>query len=349
MNKSRLIKIVISIILLILVWYGLYKYLDRPEMTIIVKFKEVPPVIQRLPKNKVNIYYRGFNVGHVSNIDLSNDQKYIVFSLGIYYKNLKLPKNIKIFLNSEDLYGSRHFSLVYPKNPSSQFLSNGDVVYGTGSSERIDQYLVKYLKTGNLSKLVSNLLKITNTLNTDDLIQIQSDMKKSSKDTKIILNNLKKIIEDPELRQEVKSTIKSSSRSFDNINHILETGEVKEIITKAPESINKTIKNLESLSETTPKINKNLITTNMNLSQVNNALGETNCNLKTINCKVPAIPPLLLENTDKTLKTVNCLTDELIEILNKRFLIFRFMFGNPGKSFKKCNQGDLECLKSKKF
>jgi len=120
---------------------------------------------------------------------------------------------------------------------------------------------------------------------------------------------------------------------------------VKEIITKAPESINKTIKNLESVNKNIPKINENLTKTNSSLCVVNNNLGETNCNLETINCKVPAIPPSLLENTDKTLKTVDCLTDELIEILNKRFLIFRFMFGKPGNSFKKCKQDDLECLR----
>jgi len=349
MNKNRLIKIVISIILLILAGYGFYKYSNRPKMTIIVKFKETPPVIQRLPKNKVNIYYRGYNVGHVSDINLSNDQKYIVFSLGIHYKNLKLPKNIKIFLNTEDLYGSMHFYLEYPKNPSSQFLSNGDVVFGTGSSERIDKYLVKYLQTGNLSKLVLNLLDLTKTLNNDDLSQIQSDIKKSSADTGIILNNLKKIIEDPQVRQELKSTIKASSRSFNNINKILESEEVKEIITQAPESIDKTVKNLESVNENITRTNQNLPEIDKAVSKTNLLLSATNCNLETINCKVPEIPPSLLKNADKTLKTTDCLTSELIEILSKKFLIFRFMFGNPGNSLKKCKQGDFECFKSKSY
>jgi len=195
MNKNICIKIAVLLVLLILGGYGLYKFLDRPEMTIIVKYKEVPPVIQRLPKNRVNIYYRGYNVGRVSDISLSDDQKYIVFSLGIYYKNLRLPKNIKIFLNTEDLYGSMHFYLQYPEKPSSQLLSNGDVVYGTDSSERIDKYLVKYLKTGNLSKLVSNLLYLTTIVKNDNLNQIQANLTKSSEEVRLILNELKKLLQ----------------------------------------------------------------------------------------------------------------------------------------------------------
>lgn len=348
MNINRRKKIVILIILLILGIFGLYKYLSHPDMTIIVKYKEVPPVIRRFPKTNINAFYRGYKIGYCSRLTLSEDQKDIVFYLEIHYKKLKLPKNIKIFLNTEDLYGSVHFTLEYPENPSSHLLSNGDVVYGAGAYERIDKYLVKDIQNGKLGHILSNMLVITDILqkelsnNNGKLNNFLINANKSGGDLGFLLNDLRKIIDDPEIRHEIKSTIKNSSRSFNNINQVLESKELRKTITNSPESIEKTIKNLESANKNITKANQNLPEMNKTVCKTNSLLSTTNCNLETINCKVPKIPSGLLEKAD-------CLSNELIEMLNKRFLFFRFMFGNPGNSFKKCKQDDLNCLKTKEF
>ena len=355
MNKNRQTKIIILIVLLILGIFGIYKYLSHPDMTIIVKYKEVPPVIRRFPKTNINAFYRGYKVGYCSKITLSDDQKYIVFYLGIHYKNLKLPKNIKIYLNTEDLYGSMHFSLDYPDNPSSQLLSNGDIVYGTAAYDRIDKYLVKDIQEGKLGHIISNMVVITDFLkektinNNVDFNNFLKSIDTSRNDFGLLINDLREITGNPKIRQDIKSTIKTSSRTLNNVNQILETKELRETITKAPKSIDKTIKNLEAINKNTPEITKNLTLTNHNfletnetVNKTNSLLSTTNCNLETINCKVPVIPSGLLEKVD-------CLSNELIEMLNKRFLIFRFMFGKPGSSFKKCKQDDYKCLKSKEF
>jgi len=351
MNKNRRKKFILLIVLLILGIFSLYKYYSHPDMTIIVKYKEVPPVIRRFPKTNINAFYRGYKVGYCSKMILSEDQQYIVFYLDIHYKKLKLPKNTKIFLNTEDLYGSMHFSLDYPDNPSSQLLSNGDVIYGTGAYDRIDKYLIKDIQEGKLGHIISNMVVITDFLkkeainNNSEFNNFLKSIDSSKNDFGLFINDLRQIINDPELKQ----GIKSSSRSFNNINQLLETKELRETLTKAPESIDKTIKNLEAINKNTPEITKNLTQTNRNffetnetVNKTNSLLSTTNCNLETINCKVPVIPSGLLEKVD-------CLSNELIEMLNKRFLIFRFMFGKPGSSFKKYKQDDCKCLKSKEF
>ena len=351
MKKNRRTKIIILIILLILGGFGIYKYLSHPDMTIIVKYKEVPPVIRRFPKTNINAFYRGYKVGYCSKINLSDDQKYIVFYLGIHYKNLKLPKNTKIYLNTEDLYGSMHFSLDYPDNPSSKLLSNGDVIYGTGAYDRIDKYLIKDIEEGKLGQIISNMVVITDFLkkeainNNGEFNNFLKSIEISRNDFGLFINELRQIINDPALKQ----GIKFSSRTLNNVNQILETRELRETITKAPKSIDKTIKNLEAINKNTPEITKNLTQTNQNffetnetVNKTNSLLSTTNCNLETINCKVPVIPSGLLEKVD-------CLSNELIEMLNKRFLIFRFMFGKPGSSFKNCKQNNCKCLKSKEF
>ena len=351
MKKNRRTKIIILIILLILGGFGIYKYLSHPDMTIIVKYKEVPPVIRRFPKTNINAFYRGYKVGYCSKINLSDDQKYIIFYLGIHYKNLKLPKNTKIYLNTEDLYGSMHFSLDYPDNPSSKLLSNGDVIYGTGAYDRIDKYLIKDIEEGKLGQIISNMVVITDFLkkeainNNGEFNNFLKSIEISRNDFGLFINELRQIINDPALKQ----GIKFSSRTLNNVNQILETRELRETITKAPKSIDKTIKNLEAINKNTPEITKNLTLTNHNfletnetVNKTNSLLSTTNCNLETINCKVPVIPSGLLEKVD-------CLSNELIEMLNKRFLIFRFMFGKPGSSFKNCKQNNCKCLKSKEF
>ena len=351
MKKNRRTKIIILIVLLILGIFGLYKYLSHPDMTIIVKYKEVPPVIRRFPKTNINAFYRGYKVGYCSKINLSDDQKYIIFYLGIHYKNLKLPKNTKIYLNTEDLYGSMHFSLDYPDNPSSKLLSNGDVIYGTGAYDRIDKYLIKDIEEGKLGQIISNMVVITDFLkkeainNNGELNNFLKSIEISRNDFGLFINELRQIINDPALKQ----GIKFSSRTLNNVNQILETRELRETITKAPKSIDKTIKNLEAINKNTPEITKNLTLTNHNfletnetVNKTNSLLSTTNCHLETINCKVPVIPSGLLEKVD-------CLSNELIEMLNKRFLIFRFMFGKPGSSFKNCKQNNCKCLKSKEF
>lgn len=369
MKKNKLIRNLILLFLFILIVYFVYKLLYAPKMTLIIKYKDVPPIIQTFPRASVEGYYRGLNIGKVSKITLSEDQKYIVFYLDIYYKNLRLPKNIKIILGSEDLYGARHLSLYYPNNPSSQLLSNGDTVYGTATYDRLDKYLVKELEEGKLKKIVTNLDFLTNYLSTalkknnnKELNQFLTSVKESGINASFILNEVRDIIGDPQTKKDIKSTLRYSSESLEDINQIMKNNknEINHIIDKAPESIDKTIANLETVNINIPRVNTSILKANENIFQANKNIPEanrtitttnsllysTNCNLGNLNSKIPVIPPIppnLFKNADNTLGTFNCLGTELNEILSKRFLLFRFMFGKLGNYPESCRQDNSEC------
>lgn len=331
-------------VVLLLVCSIFYIYLHRPYMSIIIRYKDVPPVLQRFPRAKVDAYYRGCYIGRVSKVKLSDDQKFIVFYLDIYYKNLRLPRNVEIYLDSEDLYGARHLTIIYPKNPSSLLISDGDVVDGTGFYERIDKYLARDLKSGKLARIETNLMYATyllkNTLS-------RNNLKTVGQDTDLILNDLKEILGDPQVKYSLKSTIKASSRSLNDVNQLMENKELRETISKAPKSIDKAINNLESINDNLPGVNETIAKANISIQKVNKSVSITNSflaptsrNLDVINRKVPYIPPELLGNADKMLIEADCLTKELSDILSKRFLLFRLMFGTPASSFKKCTQGN---------
>jgi ABC-type transporter Mla subunit MlaD len=355
MKKKGLI-IIISFLLFILAGFSVYKYEHKPQMTIIVKYRDVPPIIKGFLRGDITVYYRGYKVGKVSKFALSGDQQSVLFYLEIYYKNLKLPKNIGMILKTEDIYGARYFSISYPKNPSPQLLSNGDVIKGTATYERLDKYLVAQFETGKLKILVDNLIDLTNFMDIalkSNKNEFLNEFKKSGGNIGSILSNLKELIEDPQVKNDIKSTLKYSSRSIKNLDQIMETNResIRQIVSKAPESIDKTIANLESINKNMPEVNNNILKadntiqkTSRIIKKTNSSISVTNCNLDTINRKVPEIPPDLLPKADKALTKFDCMGTELIDLLNERFLIFKFLFGKPGSSFERCKLPTPDCL-----
>lgn len=293
-------------------------------MTIIVKYKDAPPISFNIFNKTIDAYYRGYKVGEVSKTILSADQKYIEFQLEIYYKNLKLPKNVAILLRTENFYGKKYLDIHYPENPSTEILKNGDSIEGLDLYEGLDEYLIKEFKVGHSKNFLTNLSSITEIL--------QKTLKKNdnekfitrpAEDAAVILENLRDIIESPQFKKELKGVMKN-----------------------APESIEKTMQNIETMNEHMDKINQAIPEVNQSVKTTNVLLGDTNSNLCSINKKVPEIPQSLVKNADKLLVRTDCVESELSKILSKRFLLLRLMFANPGKSFKNCVKKDYDCSNS---
>lgn len=350
-------KVVIAALALLLILGGslLYNVIYKPQMRIIVTYNDVPPIIENILRGRITVYFRGYKVGEVSDVKLSEDQKHVLFYINIYYKDLKLPKNIAIILKTEDIYGARFLSISYPKNPSSELLSDGDVIKGTATYDRIDKYLVQELETGKLKILVDNLIDLTNFADKalkGDNTELINDIKKSGGDVGTILGNIREILDDPQVKRDIKSTISYSSKSLKDLNQIMENNrdEINETISKAPESIDKTVRNLESLNNNMPKVNRSILKVNETIREANSTISRTNvslditnCNLETINRKVPEIPPTLLTKADKALTKFDCMGTELIDLLNERFILFKFLLGKPGSSFQRCKLPNPDC------
>ena len=117
------------------------------------KFNEeevVPAIKKNVHIFRINVHYRGYDVGDVTDLKLSQDQKHINFYVTINYKGLRLPTNSKIKFKTENIYGVRYLDVEYPEKPSGKFLKNGDIVDGAEAYERIDEYLIE-----SISALVS--------------------------------------------------------------------------------------------------------------------------------------------------------------------------------------------------
>jgi phospholipid/cholesterol/gamma-HCH transport system substrate-binding protein len=336
--NERNIKIIIIVVLAILLTnVVIYKLTHRADMKFIVQYDFVPAINKNVHLFRIDVHYRGYDVGDVTDVKLSKSQKHINFYVTINYKGLKLPTNSEIRFKTENIYGTRYLDVKYPEKPSGEFIKDGDKVDGKEAYERIDEYLIESISSAESKKIFQNLSDITDILNTSLKNKDNNKLlNQSAGDLAIILENLKSITQDPNFKKDIKSTIKYSSSSMKNVDEILNNKEIKETIIQSPASVNKTMKDIGQMTESMSKVSGILPDVNKNLDNVNNLLTDSNANLCTINTKVPTIPQSLVENAETLVVKTNCLECELSKILSKRFLIPRLIFGNPGKSFRTC-------------
>lgn len=362
----RRLWIIIPIMILIFCATGwlVYNLTHRPYMTLVLKFRETPPIVENIIIGKTNAYYRGYKVGKVSKITLSDNQQYILLYLDIFYRGLKLPENTKFMLRTKDIFGDRYVEINYPDNPSNNLLDNGEVVEATSILERLDKYLIEELQKGTLSKLMSNLLYISSELkevieaNQTGLDDLSKGISGPIQDAGVILNNLRELVENPQTKKDIRQTLKYASSSLENLNEIIQREDIQETIANAPELINETVNSLKSVSKKLPEVNKSILAANESieeanvyipginetLSDTNSLLCNTNYKLTELNDKIPKIPEDLPENANDILKRYDCIGQALSESISKRFLLFRFVFGNPAKPFDKCIRIDGSCF-----
>lgn len=316
-----------------------YKLTHRKQMKFIVQYDFVPAINKNVHLFRIDVHYRGYDVGDVTDVKLSQSQKHINFYVTIHYKGLKLPTNSEIRFKTENIYGARYLDIEYPQKPSGKFIKDGDKVDGKEAYERIDEYLIESISSSESQKIFQNLSDITDIINIS--LKNKANKKlldKSAGDLAIILEDLKSITRDSSFKKDLKSTIKYSSSSMKNVDEILSRQEIQETIIQAPTSVKETQKNIEEMTDSMSKVSKILPDVNQNLGCVNTLLNDANGNLCTINTKVPTIPQSLVENAETLVVKTSCLECELSKILSKRFLIPRLIFGNPGKSFGNCTK-----------
>lgn len=325
----------IGIIFFVLIFgFLVFKLVTKPQMSFIVEYKDVPAVSDNLFLFRIDVHFRGYDVGDVKKIQLAQDQSHLEFFIDIHYKDLKIPRNSLIMFKTENIYGARYVDIEPPDVPSNIFIANGDVIDGTETFERLDQYLIEEFTKGKTGILVDNLRDITDILKegleNDDSKKL---LTKSAGDLTVILENLRKVTEYPNFSKDMTSVIKCSSGSLKNIDEILNKEEIKEIIINSPEKINKTMDSVESISK--------------NISAANSGIAEVNSSLTSIDNKVPLISESLVENTENLVLKLDCLGSEISKLISKKFLILRLVFANPGKSFKICTKNAC-CRKTAK-
>jgi len=356
--------IIISLFLLIFSVLWLRYFAIKPYMTVIAKFKDPGPIAKGL-----QVYYQGVNIGKVYNIDFSKDYKYTLVHISIYRKNLRLPANVVARIDSQGITGQKFVNIKYPDNPVSELLCNGCSITGEipfGLSD-LQEMLGKQIKNGRLQKMVENfeksfeiqvqlsqdMQKLADTATT--LIEenkakvsalINEGAKTATNLNKIFLN-INEIIGDPETKRSIKSTVKSAgyaatglcgilqsdgfsnsmsdiSRITKNIREITEDEEIKE-------GLSNTFKLIEETRQTLSGVRSSGI-----MNKISGACAPS------AGANIIDLAVETMQNTNQAAKSVNCLSQGMCDILDKRFVLLRLMFGKPGSSLEICkNIGKL--------
>lgn len=345
-SRENIIKTSGTVILILLACFLFYKLTHRTYMKFIVQYDYVPAISKNIHLFRINVHYRGYDIGDVTSVRLSKDQKHIEFYVNINYKDIKLPTNSAIIFKNKNIYGQRYLDIKYPKNPSGKFFQDGDIINGTEVYERIDEYLLQVFTADKTEKFVQDLFDVVTALKKS--LANNNNCKllnQSAGDLAVILENLREITEDKSFRKDIKSTVKHSSSSLKNVDEILSNTEMRKTIYQTPSSVNQAAKNLERVTENMCQVGQILPNVNKNLDCINTLLNDVNCNLCTINTKVPTIPQSLVENAETLTVKTNYFESELSKMLSMRFAILRLIFGNPGKSFNKCAKIKCKCSK----
>lgn len=323
-------ELVALIIFSIIAFQVVLFFLIQPQMRFVIQFDSVPATNNPFFPFSINVHFRGYKVGRVTKIELSKDQKHILFHVNIYYKGLRIPTNSLMIYKNENIYGKRYVDINYPEVPTEDYLKNGDMIYGVAAAERIDQYVVNEIKKGQTGKLLQNMYDIS------ELIKRALSSKSNSKllnqsagDLAAILEATRAITAQPEFVSNLQSTIRCSSCSLKQVSSILEDKQINQCIRTAPKTIIATCSNIEKMNTNVKTMTKILPSVNTNLSSTNATLSDVNQNLGQINTKVPIVPQSLVSNAEQLVVKTTCIESELSNILSKRFLLIRLAFANP--------------------
>lgn len=308
-----------------------------PEMQWTILFKK-PGILN----SGYKVYYQGMEVGKISDIKLSKDYKYTMVKADIYEKDFTLPENSTASVIAEGIAGQKYIILNAPEHPVKNRLKDGSVIMGNDVYTLTDlqdsiKELVNSGKIQGFIKKTDNLMNLQITM-TENL---NAFMNENRKDVRLFsrnaanssllltktLEDINEISSDPKVKTDIKQIVLNGESFSSELNKIVGDEKIKTSINNVAEAS----KNLKDVSVSGQKA----------LDSVNNSLG----GIGTYTNKITgsASGTNLFTNFNNTVlasqeavNSVKCLTDGVSDMLSKRFLLFKFAFGQPGKALSKC-------------
>lgn len=333
LKKTLISAGIVSLVIFLVVIFGFFQ---KPDKTIIAQLDYTSPINRTLFDWNMSVYYRGFKVGKVSQVKLSDNQKYVQLYIDIYYKDLKLPKNTSIEIGIENIFGQKYVALSYPKKPSPYLLSNNSIltVKQPQVLAELNEFLQEEFSKRRARKLLKNLENLSGDLdlilkrNKDILSPMIKQTSLLEKELRYTLMDIRKITSQPELSTDIGSTMHHTASTMKNINEITNSPQNKAAVKQL---INKTDNALDELSAV-----------EKNVDSISKILPETKIAVDKVNVKVENIDNKIPQTMSSTMKKVDCLSDNINNTLKTKFLLYKMLLGNPILSTKKCKKAALK-------
>ncbi len=302
-----------------------------PEKTIFIKFKE-PGTLPR----GMSVYFKGIEIGKVTKMDFSSGYESTILEVGIRKKDFNPPNNIyaEIKIEGEAKFWAqgvnitKYVELIYPEKPSSTPLKDGDVIEGRPSGiERIQDFFKKNVDKKNIKSSVNSVQQITQNAgiaakNLAELTQrLENFLDKNSTGLNQILDSSKATIENVRYitfslreftgEEGLKVTLNNLAGVSANLNLI--TSDIAEVTGDYQ---------FRCLMAESPVLFKNT------LCSLTSALDRANNTLAKVD--------VTLNDADRLMNRYDCFGACMSDMLSKRFLGLRLLFGKPGEAFEVC-------------
>ena len=244
----------------------------------------------------LDVYYKGFKLGRTVKIYPANDYRDTKVDMVIRVKENILPKNVVARIKSKGRVD--YIELVFPKEPSKEFLKKNSVIKGARSLT-ISNYIDSQAEDGSLDEIKDNL----------------NDTIVSAGGTLNTLSDL--IISIDSLVKDVQPSLKRTSENleFMSKNLAIVTKELSE--STEPQKLDNIFSNLENTSKNLERATKNFEDSTITIKEItkhadNNTLTLIDCVIKNLNT--------LVSNVNKIVVGIGA-------TLSKRFSGIRILFG----------------------
>lgn len=294
-----------ALLLLIVIFLGIYVFRLLHYKYISVEFKELRPMRER-----VEVFYKGIKVGYVRKMSLCHACKSTMVDIVLTYKGLALPDNTtaKFMKEKKEKKEIDFIELKYPENPSPTMIANGTVLDGKTTID-IQTFMANQ-DPDDLEVIKENLTQSSEELMT--MLSALSDLFVSIQD--VVKENQKNLYDSTYNMSQTTGNIRQITSKFDNSIKQKELNQSVSDIYSSTSSISEAAKSLQSLTGNFNNTSSDLNTAMM--PQIKSTLYRTEC---------------LVAN-------VNDITCGVKQTLKKPFGGLRILFGKTitSKNVKKC-------------
>lgn len=308
--------IILTPLLLLLISLGLFHlYDDRYICHITAKFDDSGPLYVNMP-----IYYKGYKIGHTTDIKLTEDYSYTLVRIDLYAQKPKLPANIIAKVKKRDTK-TDYIELTIPDDPSAVLIENGSIIDGQAAFD-LETFLSTIMDSGMLDPIIDNASQLLSSFS-DTSDKIGSFFS----DSNVIL-------------KDNKQNIKHTTTSLTEITSKINTSIKKEQLSNTMSSVDKSSTNILTATENIKNITCNVGTATESVKNITCNVEKATKNLDQTMTKIDCT----ISNVNATASNVKNITGGLCEVLGKRFAGLRIIFGKPMKK-NACQNNCNNCSK----
>lgn len=282
--------IIIGLLLFVFILIGAFFWKEHSSRYhLFVKFTKSAPLYNRMP-----VFYKGYRLGEVKEVTISDDYKYSLVNIVIFPKKPKLPKDINVEVKNHDVF-SNYIDLIDSDEPSDELLKSGDIIEGTPGFE-LGSFLAEIQDSGLLIPLIQNF----------------SDAALSLNRAGIKIGDF--FVDSRTVLTENKQNLKHTTDSLNKLTTNFSVSFSKDKLNETTSSVNKSATNIQTITESVKNITQNVDCATRNLDQTVAKIDST------------------ITEAHATVSNTKAITSGFCEVLSKRFAGLRIVFGKPLKN-----------------